>query len=223
MRPVKHLAVDADDAGGRVGGEGGDHLARPRDGGLVGREGAVDDGDLGGMDRHLAGEAAALGGACVSLEPGPVAEVGENGVDRGDASRGGSEEAERARQAERFEIGAVGPAILGRADIGGEILAAPGDAGEPRARPGIAGEGEHCRSGFRSDRQDSDAALSDAVARFERREVVAERYDIRAAGGFRQHDAVRSGTDDRGEIIEDHAGGERIDADEELGSAAGID
>src|SRR5260221_14428049 len=87
MRAVEHLAVEADDAGIRVGGKGGDPLACPGDGGVAGREGAVDGGDLAGMDRRLGGEAGAPGGARPALQTCLGAKIGQHGVDRRDAGR----------------------------------------------------------------------------------------------------------------------------------------
>ena len=48
MRPVHHLAGEADRAGIRVGCEGGDHVARPGELFLVGRECLVDRVELRG-------------------------------------------------------------------------------------------------------------------------------------------------------------------------------
>src|SRR5206468_1609196 len=60
-----------------------------------------------------------------------------------------------------------------------------------------------------------DAAWLDTVARLERREIMIERPHVVAATRLRQHDPVRLRADDRGKVIEDHPGSERVDANEE--------
>ena len=84
MRPVVHLAVDADDAGIAGVRECLDDGLRARPRPRPRRERGVDDRHLCRVDRQLGGEAVALGLQAFPPQPVGVAEIDEHGVDRGD-------------------------------------------------------------------------------------------------------------------------------------------
>src|SRR5579871_3007573 len=126
MGPIEHLAAEADAAGIAGRGEGGDDRAGAVDGRDAGREHAIDDPDLVGVDGELAGKAVAASRKRLLLEAGTVAETGEDAVDRENPGGAGAGEAERPRQAIRIGEPALRIADRLGSDRGGEVLGAPG-------------------------------------------------------------------------------------------------
>ena len=101
MRPVDHLAVERKHA--RIGSGGlerRDDAAGMGDAFGGGREDAVDDGHLTGMDRHLAREPVAHGRDALRLQSVQRLDVREDGVDGLDAGGRSAEQRQAARQAE---------------------------------------------------------------------------------------------------------------------------
>src|SRR5690348_13453537 len=98
VRTIDHPAVDRKDASVGMCLERGDDFFGVPDLVLGRGEGRVDDGDLRGMDRELAGEALARSSLRFGLEALLVLEVGEDAVDRLDSRGGRAGEAQRARQ-----------------------------------------------------------------------------------------------------------------------------
>ena len=137
VRPVDHLAVEADDAGLRRCGKRIDDPPRMRDRFGAGREDAVDDLDLVGMDRGFGREADPRAVDAFALEAGAVAEIGIDRVDRRHARRGRGEQAHRPRQRERRFVRRVGAPVGECADVGGKVLRTPHQAGQALARPAI--------------------------------------------------------------------------------------
>src|SRR5271169_1633184 len=113
VRNVDHLAVNAECPRVGIGLERGDDLARVLDLGRQGRIGAVDDGDLVGVNGEAADEAIAPGAPAILLEPAGIAEVGEHGVDRRDFSGRRREQALGAGQLIGKGPGAVGLLVVG--------------------------------------------------------------------------------------------------------------
>ena len=125
MRPVDHAAVERHRALPGATRERLDDTARPVD--LVGdrTERRVDRRDLRGMDRELADEPVAARRARAPFDGGDVAKLDVDRVDRGDAGRGGHQQARRACQAERELELAVGRAVARDAEVGREVFGAP--------------------------------------------------------------------------------------------------
>ena len=126
MRAVVHLPVDADDAGIAGAAKAATIACELRDRFGRGREDLVDDRHLRRVDRHLAGEAVALGLEAFRPQAVRVAEIDEDRVDRRDFGGGGARGWSGAREAEHVGVAAVLVARGARADRGRKILRAPG-------------------------------------------------------------------------------------------------
>ena len=116
------------------------------------------------------------------------------------------QEAQRPRQQERRLVGAVRSAVRLRADVGGEILGAPGEACDTRGQPSPAAEAQHGARLLGDDGQHRDGAARDSVRCLERLEPVIDAPQVVERLGLRQQDAVRPRRDHGREI------GERIGA-----------
>ena len=102
-----------------------------------GREAAVDDRYLIGMDRQPPGKAVAPRNPAGRLQPLGIAEIGVERVERRNPGGGGGEQTLRAGDLVGKAPRAVRILVGGRADRGGKILRAPGQsdqAGDARAR-----------------------------------------------------------------------------------------
>src|SRR6516165_11859695 len=126
MRPVIHHSTDADDAGAGGDRESRDNRLCLRNGLRRRREDFIDDRNLRRMDGHLADEAVAGRLLAFAAETGVVAEIDEHRVDCGDARGRRAGKTQGARKAIRIEKPPIRVAICMRAELGGEILGAPG-------------------------------------------------------------------------------------------------
>src|SRR5579871_2616054 len=97
MRDVVHLTVDPDRAGLRAGLEGRYHPTGMLDVAVRRREALIDRLDLGRMDGDPTHEAVAPGTPAIFREPGVVAIIGVERIDRGNARSAGRKEALGAR------------------------------------------------------------------------------------------------------------------------------
>ena len=121
-------------------------------------------------------------------------------VDRAHARRHRADQRQRARELIRRGVGAVGQAIGLRAEVGAQVLAAPGEAFEPAAAADIALEAEQSPRGLGGDGEDARRAVGEAVLGFTNREFGAELLHAGAAEALGQHDRVRRRGHDRFEI-----------------------
>ena len=111
------------------------------------------------------------------------------------------------------------PAVVAvrlRAELGGEVLGAPGDAGEPRACAAVGAAEEKRCGGFGRERQDLDRAVGEPVQRLARGELGIEMRDRRAAFGLGQQDRIGAAGNHGIEVGIGQAGVERIHAHDEL-------
>jgi hypothetical protein len=90
-----------------------------------GREGAIDDGDLRGMDRKLARETLAGGRFGFGAKSVLVAKIGEDAVDRLNASGHRAGEAQRSRELVGERQFAVRIQLRRRAESGRQVFGAP--------------------------------------------------------------------------------------------------
>ena len=163
------------------------------------------DGDLPGVDRDLAQKSVAARFHGLALEAGVVAVVDIDGIERRHLRGSGGGKANGAREQERFGEAAVCVAIGLGADLGGEILRAPGQRGEPRARTGIGRAVEQGNCCLGRQRKNFNVAIRQAGQRFPRRQLRIEMGDRRTALGLRQQDRVGFSRHDGIEIGVDQA------------------
>ena len=161
------------------------------------REHLVDDRHLRRMDRHLAGEAVAARLVAFAAQPGIVAEIHIDRVDRLHLRRRRAGKAKAARKLIGREEISVAVAVGLGAELHRQILRAPGQALQTLARTAIsAGEKNRLR-GLGRDRDDVERAVGQPVDRFARRELGIAMDDRGAAFRLGKHDAVGSAGDDR--------------------------
>ena len=190
MRPVVHLAVDADGAGAGLGGEGGD------DGlGLF---------DLAGAGVNTALITGTCAGWMASRPAKPSRRASSVSLRRASRlrkstwmvsigrhfRRGGAEQADRAREPIGLGQHAVGIAVGYRADFGGR---SSGPQVMPISRAldiAISAGGEDAGRGLHRLRQDFDVAFGNSGDRLARGELGVEMRHGRAAFRLGKHDGV---------------------------------
>ena len=169
-------------------------------------------GDLRRMDRHLAGEAVAAGLLAFAPQPGFVAKIDIDRVDRLHLGGGGAGEAEAPRQLIGRQEMSVAVAVGLGAELDRKILRAPGQAFQPLARAAIGAGEEHRLRGFGGDGDDVERAVGQAVDRLARGDLGVAMDHRRAAFGLREHDAVGTAGHHGVEVVVGQAGGEPVDA-----------
>jgi hypothetical protein len=121
----------------------------------------------------------------------------------------------RSREAIGIGVVSVRTAVRFRAEIGCQILRAPGQTSETLARAGVAAKPEQASGRFRRDGDDPDATVRPAAFRLTHGDARREVGDILAIARLRQHDALRASRDDRIEIGIGHLRVEGIDPDKQ--------
>ena len=142
MRPVEHLAVDADSASAGFRGKGRHHHLCFLDLLRAGREHLVDHRDLRRVNGQTPGEAVAPRFGGVAAQAFGVAEVDIDGLDRRKLCRRRAVEADVAGQAIGLGEQALFVAVGFGAEFGGQILRPPGHADQPLADVTIRAGGE---------------------------------------------------------------------------------
>jgi hypothetical protein len=164
MRTIQHLAIDSCYAA-TAAGERVHHTLGILKFRLGRRERIVDCWDLVRMDGRFRDEPASGCFPGFFRQPGRVAKVRENSIDRCGSHGGGREQAKRTGEPVRRRVITRRIAIGHGTDIGGQVFATPQHPEHTRQRPtSIAGAAQHRFSGFRDDRQDFDIAGGDIIA-----------------------------------------------------------
>ena len=167
------------------------------------------------MDRHLAAESIAPRFLAFAPQPGVVAEIDIDGVDRRDERRGGAREAENAGEPVGIEKAPLRVAVGFRTKLGGQIFGPPGQPAQPCARgPVGAGEKQRLR-GLGRDRHDLDVPVRNAGDRFARRQLGVGMDDGGAAFRLRKHDGIGPRRHHRVEIGIGQSGLQPVDAHEQ--------
>ena len=218
VRHVEHLAVQPHGAQTRVLFEHRDHARGVGDLFIGWRERAVDHRRLVRMDRDLADETGAAVAQAIRRQARKVAIVDIDHAYRLRADRA------RGRQAQGLgqEVGVVvlpacRVAVVAGAQRRGEVFAAPGHRDKTLARRVEVGvKGQQRGSRLSGHAEYFCRAITQALARLERRQIVGQRGHVLRRIDLGQADAVGCPRHDRRQIRQRVFGVERIDAHPQL-------
>src|SRR5919109_1918800 len=169
VRRVHHLPLEAERvrASGPMLLEQRHQLTRLGDLRLVGGEGGIDDLDLAGMDRDLAGESHGHAVLALAPEPVEVGDVGVDGIEPVDAGCRGGHRTHCARIARDVEVPAALVAHPRQSHRRAEVLDAPRDGDDAGAGGGDLADVEQPLRCLGGDGQQSRRAGRDTVAMLE--------------------------------------------------------